>query len=108
VNFDPTANANPNQAYYSSLLSKKTVLGPLTGNGITTIKSEFSTEEISGQKWLAVADNYSAPTSGASAPANNWYWFIGSNSFNNNVSGVGVSVDLDIVVEFYEIATPAV
>jgi len=106
LNYDPTANVNPGVFIYANLLSRKKSLGPLTGNGVGTISHEMTTEHIGGTKWLGVADDYSAATSGGS-PTNNWFWFIGTFGTSNGVSGVAASVDVDITLEFYEVTSPA-
>jgi hypothetical protein len=107
VNFDPTANVNPNAAYYSSLLARKRNLGPLTGNGTGTVICQCTTESIGGVKWLGVIDAYCGTTSGSIAPTNNWYFFVGAFGTSNQVSGCSVAISLDVTIDFFEVGTPA-
>jgi len=107
VNVDPTANYTLAQAqvYLSQRLSKSTVLGPLTGNGIGTLTDSQTTAAFGGASNLEVTDNYSALTSGVS-PLNNWFWTVGLVGHANAVSGCDFRVEIDIDLEFYEVTSP--
>jgi len=106
LNYDPTANVSPGVFIYASLLSKKTALGPLTGNGVATLTHSMTTEHIGGTKWLGVNDDYCAPTTGG-APNKSWFWFVGTFGTSNGVNGVACSIDVDMTIEFFEVTSPA-
>lgn len=106
VNYDPTANANPFVFMTSSMLCKKVVLGPSTGNGVGKLTHGMSTAAFTGIRDVQVADSYSAPTSGASSPANNWFWAIGGNGTSVFASGVAISIDMECEVDFFELTNP--
>lgn len=107
VNYDPGSNANPQGFMTSSLLCKKFLIGNTNGNGIGSIKHGVSTDVIAGVRDVQVADSYSAPCSGSSSPANNWYWAVGVYSSANMVTGVYIVVDINCEIEFFELANPS-
>lgn len=107
INYDPGANATPTEFLTGSMLCRKKVLGPLTGEGTGTVSSSISTNVLTGIKDVQVADSYTAPTSGASTPANSWYWAFGSIGTAVGVSGVAVNFNLECTIEFFELTNPA-
>lgn len=109
VNQDPGANYNSTnaQTYLSQRNSKSACVGPLTGNGIATIKDSQSTAEFGGARNLQVIDNYCGSTSGGVVPSNNWWWTVGILSLNNFITGVNANVVIDVEVEFFELLSPS-
>jgi hypothetical protein len=108
VNFDPTANTASFANYFSSRLSKTAAAGPLTGNGVNVLQNSFTTADIGGVASIQTLDSYCAQTSGAAAPGNNWYWFVGILTDGSLlVNGVFFDVALTVDVEFFELQSPS-
>jgi hypothetical protein len=108
VNFDPTANTANFANYFSSRLAKTAAAGPLTGNGVNKLSNMFTTADIGGVASVQTLDSYCAQTSGAAAPGNNWYWFVGILTDGSLlVNGVFFDVALTVDVEFFELQSPS-
>jgi hypothetical protein len=109
MNFDPTANSTNYEEFVSNPLCKQRMIGPLTGNGVTLLTHNATTAQFAGSMNPHVADYYSGPTSGASAPVNSWYWTYGFTTGGSViVNGITTNVQVFMDAEFYELGTPAV
>lgn len=108
VNSDPGANYNSAGAatYLAQRTSKSRVVGSLTGNSVVVLKDTQTTAGFGGSSNMHMGDLYSASTAGG-APANNWYWTVGIIGDAVLVSGVDARVQIDIDLEFYEVASPS-
>jgi len=106
LNFDPGANTANWQNYFSSRDSVKKYMGPLTGACTTELAISGSVASEGGSNTrVMVNDAYSALTSGA--PSNNMWIFIGTHAVGNaQAAGVEVSTQIDIELDFFEIASP--
>jgi hypothetical protein len=107
MNFDPGANSVSYQNYLSNPLTKRCMLGPLTGNNKGRLRVTAKTSTFAGVRNTNQTDFYSAGTTGASAPSNLWYLVLGVEAANNFISGVLVDAVLKVECEFYELATPS-
>jgi len=105
VNFDPTANSASFQTFLSSRECRKKFIGPLTGNGLATLRQSVRTADFTGASNLGVIDVYTSLTN--ANPANNVFHMIGVVGLANLVSGVDVTVDIDMDIDFFELASPA-
>jgi len=107
VNYDPGANAVPFQ-YTSNPLARVRMIGGLNGMNSCRLSNAASTEQFAGSHNAHLADYYSGTTAGT-APSNNWFWAVGVDSAGVAlVSGVALSVQIFVDIEFYELGTPAV
>jgi hypothetical protein len=109
VNSDPGANYSVGtaQTYCAQRTSKSMEIGPLTGNGIGTLKDRQLTSRFGGAVNTLTTDFY-VGTTGGTAPSNNWYWTVGVISVPSNLSaGVQLRVVMDIDLEFFEVSAPA-
>jgi hypothetical protein len=105
LNFDPGVNTANWQNYYSSRDSVKKYMGPLTGACQANLSRSGTIASEGGSDTHQMAnDAYSALTSGS--PANNIWIFIGTNSVANQANGCEVSTQIDINLDFFEIASP--
>jgi len=108
INFDPGANAA--LAVATSVrgqnVCRAAMLGSLTGIGTKIIRASTTTQTFGGVLWTGQIDTYCAPVSGASAPANNWYYMVGVTSPQVLVNGVTLDVVLHLTIEFFELNTP--
>jgi len=105
VNFDPTANSTSYQNYLSNPTSKKTLLAPTGDQNRGHISHHATTAAFAGSRWLGDEDFYSS--AGSTAPQNSWYWMVGILGSVNLVSGVYVSIDIDISFVAFEEASPS-
>lgn len=79
-------------------------IGAVTGNGIGTVRCRFTTAQFGGAHDERGDPSYFGSTAGG-APTNNWYWNIGVTSgLAGTAAGVLVHLDIDLVVEFFELA----
>jgi hypothetical protein len=106
VNFDPGANTANFQNYLSNRRSKSKILGPLTGNGVTTMSGRVTVAEFAGLPDIRADDNTVGAVTGGS-PNNNIWFYVGAYSPTNQVNGVSYDFVIDIDLEFFELATPA-
>lgn len=105
LNFDPGANTANWQNYYSSRDSVKKYMGPLTGACQAELTMSGSVASLGGSDThTMINDNYSALTN--AAPGNNIWIFIGTNSVANAANGCELSTQIDINLDFFEIAAP--
>jgi len=108
INYDPTANYN--LATATSIrgqdVCRAVMLGPLTGVSTKRVSCGASTARFAGVRWTGQTDFYSGPTSGSSAPTNNWYFTVGVTSPQALVNGVTLDVVLHLEIEFFEVNTP--
>jgi len=102
-----------NDAAYDIILdqpmTKRRMLGPLTGNGITRIVDLQYTSSLGGAPDIRALDFYVGNTDVAGArTTNNWYFVVGA-SLSGAVFSVGVEFILKIImrVRFFEIGTPS-
>jgi len=109
LNVDPGADTTLFQQLLSNKRCVKTLLGPLTGNGIATLDSgRVGVEEFGGVARTLSEDRTAA--NGTTAPLNNIYEATGTitNGTNTLANGVFVTTDLYIELDFYELLTPIV
>jgi len=108
VNFDPGANTANYQNYLSNRDSKKKYLGVSTGNAQHVFHQRVSVASFAGSATAThIADYYSGGTSGTPAPANNLFYMLGSIADAVGVSGVDYTLDIDVTIEFFELASPS-
>lgn len=109
VNIDPGANTTSYAKYISNRLGKSQSIGPLTGNGNCVLTSSVTTADFAGVPDTQQLDNYCAPTSGSSAPLNNYFWIVGIVTDGTVMSaGFNLNVRVEMDVEFFELDTPVV
>lgn len=106
-NVDPGSNTASFQNFLSSRSSTKKMLSAKGGQDRGIVVSRFSQSSFAGVPKSRSDDNTAGNTSGSSAPNNNIWSVVGIHSVNVQVSGVFVSNQIDIEVEFYELTTPA-
>jgi hypothetical protein len=107
VNTDPGANTASYQNYLSSRDSRKTFLGPLTGNGIAKLTTGWiSVASFGGSSTYTMQiDAYSG--SGTTAPLNNIWCIVGILSGSAVlVNGVDVTLDIEFDIDFFELLNP--
>jgi len=108
VNTDPGANTSNYANYFSSTLARTKTLGPLTGNSAGNLSHAISTNVIAGVRDLQQLDNYVGNSAGT-APTNNWYWFVGAESFTSfTTAGVAAQIKVFVEIEFFELLNPSV
>lgn len=107
INYDPTANHSAALAvtYLSQPDAIQKPCGPLTGNGIVTIKSKASTSEFSGSANMHTEDGYTGFQT--TAPNNSWFWNIINYPAVNGVLGCLTHITMDVLIEFSELNTPS-
>jgi len=77
-------------------VSQRKFIGPLTGNGITSMKKRLSTAFYAGAPVQNVPDTYTGSTDSTLVrPTNFWYFVVGITS-NGTLTSVGVNVDIRI------------
>jgi hypothetical protein len=105
VNYDPGANTSFYQNYLSSRSVKKKYMGAISGDSTMSLTQNVDITQFAGIANLQVADTFSSLVTGG--PANNIFQNVGIvSAVSNLVSGVDISVDFDIEIEFYELANP--
>lgn len=107
VNSDPGANATNVQDYLSNRLSKVCMVSAKGGMDRVTLTDMQTTSEFGGARDAQTVDYYCGPTDGSAAPANNWFWQVGTISATPLVNGLQCNVVIDIEVEFFELKTPS-
>jgi hypothetical protein len=105
VNFDPTANSGSYQNYLSNPNSKMVELSAGLAQCRGFLRHTASTDSFAGSRWNGDIDAYSATSS--TAPSNSWYWMVGILEPTNIVSGVHMSVCIDITFVAFEEASPS-
>jgi len=107
VNSDPGANSTSFQSYLSNKDSVKRDIGPLTGAGGIELRKDVAVASFAGIPNTRADDNTCG--GGTVAPVNNIWLQVGLVAVGANVgvSGVMVTLDIDVDIEFYELATPA-
>jgi len=110
VNYDPTANhvAATTVQFLSQANSHDRPVGSITGMSTCVINHGATTATFGGASNLGVLDPYTAPTSGSSAPTNNWYWDVLFYPAQAIVSGCLVHIKMKVNVEFLELNSPSV
>jgi len=108
VNSDPGANYNSAaaQQYLGSRLSKRQILGPLSGQNQGHLSDYQTVAGFGGAANRQIADFYTGLTSGV-APQNNFFWTVGIVCSSTSSTGVTVDMTLDVEVEFFELASPS-
>jgi len=108
-NVDPGANYSSAvaQGQLANTYSRQAILGPLTGNNNKIIVASQTTASYAGAWNHNVADFYTGSTSGGT-PTNNWFWVVGVVGTATVSTGVDVLCIVDISLEFFELANPAV
>jgi len=106
VNADPGANTATYQAYVSNPLTRKRPIGAVSGNSTATLHLKASPTMFGGSANVEIDDSYSALVN--AGPTNQIWFMIGFyNITGAQASGVSLSVDLDVDIDFYELQTPA-
>jgi len=100
------ANYANYQYFLSNIRSKKVMIGAISGASRANLRASFSVSEFGGVSDVLIDDSYSGFCTGGS-PTNNIYWNVGNLGVIAAVSGVFVSIDLQVVIDFYEVTTPA-
>jgi len=110
VNYDPTANhvSATTVQFLSQANSHDRPVGSITGMSTCVINHGATTATFGGASNLGVLDPYTAPTSGSSAPTNNWYWDVLFYPAQAIVSGCLVHIKMKVNVEFLELNSPSV
>jgi len=108
VNYDPTANhvIATTKAMVAQPTCRKVMLGPLTGVSTARLSHTARTSGFAGGTPGTSLEFYTAPTSGASAPSNSWFWNVGIYSPSNLVNGVSAFVTIKSRYKFFETNTP--
>lgn len=107
TNSDPGANTINYNNYLPNKAIKKVVLSAKGGRDAASINDRVTVANFGGASNLSIEDGYSALTSTATPPNNNVFYMIGMYSSSNFVSGVWYTIDLDIELDFYELANPS-
>jgi len=98
-------------AQATSFMSQPTTLyaqiGTSTGNSDKRLTHRYSTSKFAGAYVAGAVDPYVGPTSGATAPTNQWYWIFGILGGIAATSGVSITVKLECEIEFFEFSNPA-
>jgi len=106
VNTDPGANTANYANYLSNRLSMSQTIGPLTGNGVCTMRKSATTAAFAGVPDTQQLDTYCGSSNGGTIPTNNWYWIVGIFSSNTMSAGVNINAVIDMEVEFFELLSP--
>lgn len=94
-------------SFMSQPTTRFTQLGPSTGNSDKSISLRVSTARFAGAYVSGTVDPYCGPTSGATAPTNQWYFIYGVVGGIALTVGVEVTVQLECEIEFFEFSNPA-
>jgi len=110
ANTNPGQNTNTVNTFLTQRGCRSTALSEKNGGlDNKTLKCRSSTQHISGERWNVFADPYSALNAGASAPTNNWFWWVGvdcqGNVFANN--GVSITVKIGVTMAMFNPKTLA-
>jgi len=105
TNQDPGANTATYAPLMSSRISRQCAIGLGTGAGVGRLRLQASTSDFGGVRNTLQDDAYSALA--GNVPTNNWWFAVGVLSTGAIANGVHVDVRLDVVVDFYEVGTPA-
>lgn len=82
--------------YFDQPNALRKFVGPLTGNGICTLRQRQTTSKFAGAPDLRVPDTYTGATDSAGVrPTNFWYFVVGV-SANSVFTALGVDVDVRI------------
>jgi hypothetical protein len=108
VNFDPGANSAVYVNYLSNRRCKTGPIGSSTGNSTRSLNAHFSLSDFIGVSHAnSAVDYYTGSTTGAAAPSNNVWWMVGAVANNVFTAGVYTNVRIDVVADFFELASPA-
>jgi len=105
VNFDPGVNTASFQNYLSNSYSRKSILGPSTGNSRGRFRGTVTQAQFVGLEEHRVEDT----TTGASttAPSNNIWIMLGFGVTTGvQAAGLSYTADLNITIRFFERASP--
>jgi len=106
VNADPGADSTSYQTYLSNPMNRKAAVGAVAGAGTHVEKMSLSPQMFGGSSDLKIDDTYSALTN--AGPTNGVWLMVGVYApIDALTNGVTVSVDIDLDIDFYEVATPA-
>jgi len=106
VNFDTGANYAGYQALLSNNRSKKVMLSLAGGLDRADLQGSFNLTDFGGSVALTIPDSYSGTSTGTD-PGNNIYLNVGIFSYGVLANGVPYSLDIEIELDFFELATPA-
>jgi len=102
-NQDPGANTANYAPQMSNRMSRHCVLGLGTGDGNGRLRLRASTSDFGGVRNTLQDDNYSALA--GNSPTNNWWFNVGVLSTGAIANGVHADINIDVIVDFYEIGT---
>jgi len=106
-NVDPGVNTANFQTFLSNREANRRFLGPLTGNGITTMSLPFASVGAFAGSALhtRIVDQYTGAVTGG--PTNNIFLIVGVKSGSAVLAnGVDMELDLDLEVDFSELQNP--
>lgn len=107
ISANPGANhlASTTISVISQPITRTKACGPATGAGKATVVHKMTTAQMSGAADLNIADDYSSPV--GAGPILNWYWdvfaYTGGTVLTN---GLLVHINVDVDVEFFDVASP--
>jgi len=107
LNLNPGINTANYVRYFSQRRGKQVLVGGSAGNNISRpIRGEASIEDFAGVKWTGQIDAYTGPTSGANAPSNIIYLFVGIWTSAAMTNGCLANVHLELDIDFFEVLAP--
>jgi len=77
------------------------------GKPMAVLTKRATTADFGGAWDTRTLDNYCAPTSGSSGPANSWYFDVGFICDQVLANGYSTNVLLEVEIEFFELTNPA-
>lgn len=109
TNVDLGANFSNYQYVLSNRRSKNRTIGNNSGMNVVTLRSAASIADWGGAQVLPghlppPNDFYSSLST--AGPANNCFWQYGFNGYTNMTNGMWITVNLDIVIDFFELTIP--
>jgi len=103
-NFSIPANTGTFQYYLSNRVSVKREVGAVAGNAKASLTRRVDQAMYTGIARTMGDDNTSG--AGVTTPVNNIYIGLGMLTGANQVAGLLIEIDINIDIEFYELATP--
>jgi len=110
TNYDPGSNhvVGTTTSQLGQPQTKSVLLGSSAGgHPVAVMKAKATTASFAGAWDGNILDNYCAPTSGASSPANNWFFDVGVYTTAVMTNGVGTAVTMEVDIEFFEFTNPS-
>lgn len=109
VNQAVSQNDSRFDTFYDQKWTLRKLIGPLTGNGITTLSRSWQTSTFGGAPERNALDFYVGDTDPASTvrPTNNWYIVAGARSNQTLTSAsVDLTISVTMKIRFFELDTP--